>query len=128
MRVHITRISNGDVYGHQTAQCDAGGCANCEHYFSNVSAARTADAWWAWHDADADRWSADQSAAEARCAAWVAGTSDDGPSCVRVGDVVETEPDPDTYDVYAYQIRDELWERIGELREQRAAEIEVEDA
>jgi hypothetical protein len=44
--------------------------------------ARTEDAWWAWHDADADRWSGgDDGTAEAerRCAAWVAGDSNDGP-------------------------------------------------
>lgn len=36
-------------------------------------------AWWAWHDADADRWSASTEEAEERCAAWVRGESDDGP-------------------------------------------------
>ena len=46
---------------------------------------RTEDAWWAWHDADADRWSPGDDPheatadAERRCAAWVAGESDDGP-------------------------------------------------
>ncbi len=39
-----------------------------------------ADAWWTWHDQDADRHSSDMETAEARCAAWVAGSSDDGPA------------------------------------------------
>jgi len=41
---------------------------------------RTADMWWAWHDQDSSRWSTDVSDAEQRCAAWVAGESNDGPS------------------------------------------------
>lgn len=51
--------------------------------------ARTADAWWAWHDQDQLRHESDDGTlegvyaavrrAEARCAAWVAGESDDGP-------------------------------------------------
>lgn len=41
--------------------------------------ARTDAAWWDWHDADSSRWSADTATAEDRCAAWVEGTSDDGP-------------------------------------------------
>lgn len=45
--------------------------------------ARTAEAWWSWHDADNDRVSASVSDAEARCAAWVAGESTDGPEVVR---------------------------------------------
>jgi hypothetical protein len=40
---------------------------------------RTDDQWWAWHDADAERHSAELDEAERRCAAWVAGASDDGP-------------------------------------------------
>lgn len=44
-----------------------------------MTATRTADAWWTWHDAHQSRWSASDDEAEARCAAWVAGTSDDGP-------------------------------------------------
>lgn len=42
--------------------------------------------WWVWHDADASRWSHGEDPdeatrdAERRCAAWVAGESDDGPS------------------------------------------------
>ena len=43
---------------------------------------RTAESWWAWHDADCDRHSVDMSEAEARCAAWVAGDSDDGPTVI----------------------------------------------
>lgn len=43
------------------------------------------DAWWAWHDADQSRWSPGEDPgeatanAEARCAAWMRGESDDGP-------------------------------------------------
>jgi len=46
---------------------------------------RTERAWWAWHDADASRWSPGEDADEAtrdaarRCAAWIAGDSSDGP-------------------------------------------------
>ena len=40
---------------------------------------RTPDAWWAWHDANQSHWSADVEHAEARCAAWLIGESDDGP-------------------------------------------------
>lgn len=43
-------------------------------------------AWWAWHDADASRFSTGDEEgdgavadAEARCEAWVIGESDDGP-------------------------------------------------
>jgi hypothetical protein len=43
------------------------------------SPVRTTDQWWAWHDADAERHSAELDEAERRCAAWVAGASDDGP-------------------------------------------------
>lgn len=45
---------------------------------------RTAEQWWTWHDADYSRISAGEDPseatrdAEARCAAWVAGQSDDG--------------------------------------------------
>lgn len=46
-------------------------------------AKRTNDAWWAWHDADQARWSQDVEEAETRCAAWVAGESNDGPDAVR---------------------------------------------
>jgi hypothetical protein len=41
--------------------------------------ARTAEAWWAWHDADSNRWSFTTEAAEERCSEWVAGISNDGP-------------------------------------------------
>lgn len=49
---------------------------------------RTADQWWAWHDQDSSRWSPGNqdeatAAAEARCAAWIAGGSDDGPESSR---------------------------------------------
>lgn len=49
-----------------------------------IAPERSMDAWWAWHDADADRWSGGEgdaatADAERRCAAWVAGESDDGP-------------------------------------------------
>jgi hypothetical protein len=53
---------------------------------ANKRGARTEDAWWAWHDADASRWSPGEneheatSDAERRCEAWVSGESDDGPS------------------------------------------------
>ena len=57
---------------------------------------RTEDQWWAWHDADAERWSADHAAAEQRCAAWVAGESDDGPAAT------EAEAQQDT----TYTIRE----------------------
>lgn len=52
---------------------------------TTAATARTEERWWAWHDADPDRWSPGEDAAEAtadaerRCAAWVAGESDDGP-------------------------------------------------
>lgn len=58
---------------------------------------RTETAWWAWHDADASRWSPgdDSSAAtreaESRCGKWVAGASDDGPD----GNWVVTQDDSD---------------------------------
>ena len=42
--------------------------------------ARTAEAWWAWHDRDQARWSQTIEEAESRCALWVAGDSDDGPA------------------------------------------------
>lgn len=58
---------------------------------------RTAEQWWTWHDADAERWSSDDGDAEARCAAWVDGESDDGPeaqdvtvSRITVGTATET--------------------------------------
>lgn len=40
---------------------------------------RTEDAWWAWHDQDASRWSQATGEAEERCRAWVAGETSDGP-------------------------------------------------
>jgi len=46
---------------------------------------RSADAWWAWHDADPSRHSPGETptegteTAERRCAAWLRGASDDGP-------------------------------------------------
>lgn len=40
---------------------------------------RTEEDWWEWHDKNQDRWSETTEEAEARCAAWVAGDSDDGP-------------------------------------------------
>lgn len=39
-------------------------------------------AWWAWHDADYSRHSSTLEEAEERCAAWVDGTSDDGPEAL----------------------------------------------
>ena len=51
----------------------------------NIETERTEDAWWTWHDADYSRLSPGEDPeeatadAEARCAAWVAGESDDGP-------------------------------------------------
>lgn len=36
-------------------------------------------AWWAWHDADSSRHYSTTEEAEAACAAWVSGDSDDGP-------------------------------------------------
>lgn len=45
-----------------------------------VAPERCDDTWWAWHDRDAERWSPSVEEAEARCAAWVAGESDDGPA------------------------------------------------
>jgi hypothetical protein len=46
---------------------------------------RTAEMWWAWHDADSSRWSpgdADAATADAeeRCVRWTAGENDDGPT------------------------------------------------
>lgn len=52
-----------------------------------------ADRWWAWHDQDASRASATMAEADRRCAAWVAGESDDGPDRE---DVVEVEIAMDT--------------------------------
>lgn len=57
---------------------------------------RTDVAWWAWHDADATRWSLgapDKATedAERRCAAWIARESDDGPELD-----APQEPDQDT--------------------------------
>ncbi len=40
---------------------------------------RTAEAWWAWHDADSSRAYADMDEAETACVAWVYGDSDHGP-------------------------------------------------
>ena len=37
--VHVTRISNGDVFGHSTSTCDAHGCAGHERLFASVDAA-----------------------------------------------------------------------------------------
>lgn len=45
----------------------------------SLSAHRTPEAWWLWHDASYDRCSDSVDEAEARCAAWVAGESDYGP-------------------------------------------------
>ncbi len=59
--------------------------AACERAAAELSVeeveagSRTPDAWWQWHDADSSRHSASVEEAEARCAAWVSGTSDDGP-------------------------------------------------
>ena len=46
---------------------------------SREAVARTAEAWWAWHDQDQARWSQTVEEAESRCDLWVAGESDDGP-------------------------------------------------
>jgi hypothetical protein len=60
--------------------------ANREEIALDVPGAeRTDEQWWAWHDADASRWTAGEdveaaaAAAESRCAARVAGESADGP-------------------------------------------------
>ena len=37
--IHVTRVSEGAVYGHATRHCDASGCNGLEHYFPEVSAA-----------------------------------------------------------------------------------------
>lgn len=50
-----------------------------------MNTTRTEEQWWTWHDADQANWSPGEDPdeatadAEARCAAWVAGESDDGP-------------------------------------------------
>ena len=49
---------------------------------------RSADAWWAWHDADPSRHSPGETptegteAAERRCTAWLRGESTDGPDTI----------------------------------------------
>lgn len=36
--IHVTRISDGSVYGHETSHCDAGGCAaGADGYWSNLN-------------------------------------------------------------------------------------------
>jgi len=50
---------------------------------------RIPSVWWAWHDADDSRWSADTETAEARCAAWCAGTDDDGPDTETIYESLE---------------------------------------
>ena len=62
---------------------------------------RTEEKWWAWHDEDAARWSDGEDEfdatadAEHRCAAWVAGESDDGPEPVTIEGEVTLLPRPD---------------------------------
>jgi hypothetical protein len=52
------------------------------------AAGRSADAWWAWHDADPSRWSPGEDPLEAtadaerRCTAWLRGESTDGPDTI----------------------------------------------
>lgn len=36
--VHVTRISNGDVFGHLARHCDEGGCAGDELFFKDLDA------------------------------------------------------------------------------------------
>jgi len=49
---------------------------------------RSADAWWAWHDAGPSRWSPGEDPLEAtadaerRCTAWLRGESTDGPDTI----------------------------------------------
>jgi hypothetical protein len=58
----------------------------CERWTDGDEPERTEAQWWAWHDADDNHWSPgedpDEATAEAqeRCAAWVSGDSDDGPT------------------------------------------------
>ena len=54
-------------------------CADDLKIVSREAVARTAEAWWAWHDQDQARWSQTVEEAESRCDLWVAGESDDGP-------------------------------------------------
>ena len=52
--------------------------AEAEKWFADEVATRF-DAWWAWHDADASRWSESVAEAEQRCLDWVVGDGTDGP-------------------------------------------------
>lgn len=38
-QIHVTRISgSGEVYGHSLRHCDPSGCADDEHYYSEIRA------------------------------------------------------------------------------------------
>lgn len=37
-QIHVTRISNGSVYGHSTTTCDGHGCSGHERYYPSVDA------------------------------------------------------------------------------------------
>jgi hypothetical protein len=38
MKVHLTRISGADVYGHETKYCDEAGCSGNETFFKDIKA------------------------------------------------------------------------------------------
>lgn len=71
---------------HQGAMADIDGI-DLDELRVQAGTPRSEEAWWSWHDADQSRWSSSTEEAEQRCAAWVAGESDDGPD---VGDDHDT--------------------------------------
>ena len=70
---------------------------------------RTAEMWWAWHDQDQDRWSADEDVAKQRCQSWVqkinGWVDNDGPSKPR--DIERLAADG-FFDLW--EVADERWE------------------
>ena len=64
--------------------CDTTGAVDAE---VTLTVSRTADLWWAWHDADSSRWHSTEEAAQAACSAWLCGESSDGPSVDIEGEV-----------------------------------------
>ena len=76
--LHYTRAAV-DLMAAVGATPAAAACYPASEWPAAAAQGEPADAWWAWHDQDSSRASATMEEAEERCAAWVAGTSDDGP-------------------------------------------------
>jgi hypothetical protein len=81
----MTMTNRGQPEGHRPPTTLLTPEMQAERHSAEERLQSRVDAWWAWHDADPSRWSPGEDPseatadAEARCAAWMRGESDDGP-------------------------------------------------